>query len=127
MNRSVSAQPYGSNYFLPGKVAGKAATFLLDTGCTKNLLCRRRFDTFSTRDQVNLEPYEGEHGTLAEGSCIPCCGVIELTGRVYDQVISETFIVNAISEATQVPHRFQQVSDMMPGRELLVWTGLADP
>jgi len=59
MNRSVNAQPYESSYFLPGKVAGKAATFLLDTGCTKNLLCRRLFDTFRTWDQVNLDPYGG--------------------------------------------------------------------
>jgi len=84
MNRSVSAQPYGSSYFLTGKLAGKAATFLLDTGCTTNLLSRRLFDTLSARDRANLEPYEGEHGTLADGSCIPFYGVIELTGRVRD-------------------------------------------
>jgi len=48
MNRSVSPQPYGSSYFLPGKLAGKAATFLLDTWCTTNLLSRRLFDTLST-------------------------------------------------------------------------------
>jgi len=30
--RSRSTQPYGSSYFLPGKLLGKAATFLLDTG-----------------------------------------------------------------------------------------------
>jgi len=44
-NRSRSTQPYGSSYFLPGKISGKAATFLLDTGCTTNLLSRRLFDT----------------------------------------------------------------------------------
>jgi len=37
-NRSRSIQPYRSSYFLPGKNSGKAATFLLDTGCTTNLL-----------------------------------------------------------------------------------------
>jgi len=70
-NRSVSAQPYGSSYFLPGKLTQKAVTFLLDTGCTTNLLSRRLFDTLSARDRVSLEPYEGEHGTLVDGSCIP--------------------------------------------------------
>jgi len=83
-NRSVSAQPYGSSYFLPGKLAGKAVTFLLDTGCTTNLLSWHLFDALSARDRASLEPYEGEHGTLADGLCIPFYGVVELTGRVRD-------------------------------------------
>jgi len=44
-NRSRSTQPYGSSYFLPGKLLCKTATFLLDIGCTTNLLSRRLFDT----------------------------------------------------------------------------------
>jgi len=51
------------------------------------------FETLSARDRASLEPYEREHGTLADRSCIPFYGVIELTGRVHDQVINETFIV----------------------------------
>jgi len=94
----VSAQPYGSSYFLPGKLAGKAVTFLLDTGCTTNLLSRRLFDTLSARDRASLEPYDVEYGTLADGSCSPFYGVVELTGRVRDQVISETFIVSQLKE-----------------------------
>jgi len=94
----VSAQPYGSSYFILGKLTRKVATFLLDTGCTTNLLCRRLFDTLSARDRASLEPYKGEHGTLADGSCIPFYGVIELTGRVCDQMISETFIVSQLKE-----------------------------
>jgi len=90
----MSAQPYGSSYFLLGKFAGKAATFLLDTGCTTNLLSQRLFDTLNAEDRANLEPYEGKHGTLVDGPCIPFYGVIELTGRVCDQVISETFIIS---------------------------------
>jgi len=92
----VSAQPYGGSYFLRGKLARKAATFLLDSECTANLLSRRLFDTFSAKDQDNLEPYEGEHSTLADRSCIPFYGVIDLTGRVRDHVISETFIVSQV-------------------------------
>jgi len=64
MNRSVSAQPYRSSYFLPSKLAGKAATFLLNTECTTNLLSWHLFDTLSARDWANLEPYEEEHGTF---------------------------------------------------------------
>jgi len=90
----VSAQPYGSSYFLPGKLAGKAVTFLLDT----NLLSWCLFDTLSASDRASLEPYEGKHGMLADGLCIPFYGVIELTGRVRDQVISESFIVSHFKE-----------------------------
>jgi len=84
MSRSVSAQPFGSNYFLPNKITGKAATFLLDTGCTTNFLSRRLFDTLNARDMANIEPYEGEHNTLADRSCITYYGVIELTGQFPD-------------------------------------------
>jgi len=96
--RSRSTQPYGSSYFLPGKILGKAATFLLDTGCTTNLLSRRLFDTLGGRERASLEPYEGAHGTLADGSCIPFYGVISLPGCVRDQAIHETFIVSQLKE-----------------------------
>jgi len=57
MSCSESTQPYGSSYFTPGKLNGKAATFLLDTWCTTNLLSRGLYDTLSARDRANLEPY----------------------------------------------------------------------
>jgi len=129
MNRSMSAQPYGSSYFLPGKLAGKAVTFLLDTGCKTNLLSRRLFHTLSARDRASLEPYDGEHGTLADGSCILFYGVVELTGRVRDQVISETFIVSQLKENAILGmpflqrHRchidFCKSAVVMAGRELV--------
>jgi len=97
-NRSRSTQPHGGNYFLPRKILGKAAIFLLDTGCTTNLLSRRLFDTLGARERPSLEPYEGVHGTLANGSCIPFYGIITLPGRVRDQVIHETFIVSQLKE-----------------------------
>jgi len=70
-SHSRSTQPYGSSYFLPGKISGRAATFLLATGCTTNLLSRRLFDTLGAQERASLEPYEGAHGTLADESCIP--------------------------------------------------------
>jgi len=75
-------QPHGSSYFLPGKIAGKPANFLLDSGCTTNLLIRQFFDTLSAKVRNGLEPYEVDHGTIADGSCIPFYGIIELTGHV---------------------------------------------
>jgi len=94
----IQVQPHGDSYFLSGKVAGKAVTFLLDSGCTTNLLSRRVFDTLSLRDKKGMRPYEGEHGTLADGSCIPFHGIIELTGRVRDQSIQETFFVSSLKK-----------------------------
>jgi len=86
-------QPHGSSYFLPGKIAGKTANFLLDSGCTTNLLSRQFFDTLGATIRRGLEPYKGNHGILADESCIPFYDIIELTGRIRDQTIQETFIV----------------------------------
>jgi len=94
----VRVQPHGDSYFLPGKVSGKPVTFLLDSGCTKNLLSRHVFDALPHKERREIEPYIGEHGTLADGSCIPFYGIIVLTGRVRDQVIQETFVVSQLEE-----------------------------
>jgi len=96
--RQVRTQPHGNSYFLQGKIAGKAATFLLDSGCTTSLISRQLFDTLSAKVSSELEPYDGEYGTLADGSCIPFYGIIELTGRVRNQAIQETFIVSQLKE-----------------------------
>jgi len=94
----VRTQPHGNSYFLPAKIAGKPAIFLLNSGCTTNLISRQLFDTLSAKVRNELEPYDGEYGTLADGSCIPFYGIIELTGRVRDQAIQETFIVSQLKE-----------------------------
>jgi len=71
----------------PGKVAGKAVTFLLDSGCNTNFLSKRVFDALPPKVRKELAPYTGEPGNLADGSRIPFYGVIELPGRVRDQAI----------------------------------------
>jgi len=63
-----------------------------------NLLNRQLFDTLSARDKAGMEPYDGEHGMLADGSCIPFYGLVELAGRVRDQAIQKTFIVSQLKE-----------------------------
>jgi len=67
VNHSKSVQPYGNSYFLPKKTAGKAASFLLYTGYTINLLSLRLFDTLGAHERANIQSYEGAHGTLANG------------------------------------------------------------
>jgi len=73
-----------------------------------NLISCQLFDTLSARVQGRMEPYHGEYGTLADGSCIPFYGVIELTGRVRDQAIQETqggrYSRDAVLETTRMSH-----------------------
>jgi len=62
------------------------------------MLSRRLFDTLGARERTSLEPYKSAHGTLADGSFILFYGVISLPGRVREQTIHETFIVNQLKE-----------------------------
>jgi len=94
----VRLQPHGESYFLPGKVAGKAVTFLLDLGCSTNILSKRVFDTLPPKERRELTPHTGEPGTLADGSRLPFYGVVELTGRVRGQAIRETFVLSKLTE-----------------------------
>jgi len=94
----VRVQPHGDSYFLPGKVTGRDVTFLLNSGCTTNLLSRRVFNTLPLKERKELAPYTGEPGTFADGSCISFDGVIKLTGRVRDQAIQETFVISPLEE-----------------------------
>jgi len=43
-------------------------------------------------------PQPWEPGTFADGSRIPFYGIIELTGRVRDQAIQETFVISQLEE-----------------------------
>jgi len=96
----VRVQPHEDSYFLPSKVDDRAVTFLLDSGCSTNLLSHRVFDALPLKEGWGIEPYTGEHDTLADGSCIPFYGIVELTGRIRDQVIQETFIISQLKEDT---------------------------
>jgi len=117
---------------------GKAATSLLDTGCTTNLLSRRLFDTLGARERASLEPYDGAHGTLADRSGIPFYSIITLPGRVRDQVIHETFIVSHLKEDAiafwdchfwrNTSHTdFQKSAVVMAGKELACVDKLGGP
>jgi len=52
------------------------------------------------KDKAGLEPYQEKHGTLAHRSCNPFYGIIELTSRVRDQAIQETFVSQPKEDAT---------------------------
>ncbi|XP_067940642.1 uncharacterized protein [Watersipora subatra] len=90
-------RPHGSSYYLPGKVGGKPALFLLDTGCNTNLISKRMFDQLPQSFKQQLKPCT-THGQLADGSRLPFYGVAQLPGRLRDMKFEETFVVSSISE-----------------------------
>lgn len=90
-------KPYQPSYFLPGKVEGKAALFLLDTGCNTNLLSKHVFDRLAPRVRQGLEPC-GSHGIMADGTRLPFYGIIQLEGRLRDIKFCETFVISQINE-----------------------------
>ena len=51
---TTQAVTYIGSLFVPGRVAGKSLSFLVDTGCTHNLLSRTVFDHLpaQTRQQM---------------------------------------------------------------------------
>ena len=42
--KQIFDRPHQASYFIPGRVEGRPAQFLLDTGCTTNLLAKHLFD-----------------------------------------------------------------------------------
>ena len=55
-----------ASYFLPGKVEGHLAQFLLDTGCTTNLLSKQVFNKLPNQIQMCLE--DNPYGIIAEST-----------------------------------------------------------
>ncbi len=94
---SATERPYQPSYFLPGKVEGRAALFLFDTGCNTNLLAKHVFDLLPARLRQFLEPCHS-HGVMADGTRLPFYGIITLSGRLRDIKFEETFVVSQINE-----------------------------
>ena len=92
-----SERPHGPSYFLPGKVEGRPALFLIDTGCTTNLLGKHIFDRLPERVRSQLVECD-HHGTMADGTRLPFYGVIQLNLRVKEMVIEEKLVVSRINE-----------------------------
>ena len=92
----VLDRPYTTSYFLPGKLEGKSVQFLIDTGCTTNLLSRHVFDWLPERIKSGLEESDS-HCVMADGTQLPFYGVLRLPLRVRDVKAEEIFMVSRIS------------------------------
>ena len=82
-----------SSLFLPGKVEGHALHYLIDTGCSLNLLSKRIFDLLPVKVTRGLQSSEIKSGTLADGSGLEFYGQVELNGRIRSETAEITFIV----------------------------------
>ena len=95
--QQVFDRPYRASYFIPGKVEGRAVQFLLDTGCTTNLLAKHVFDRLPERVRSQRQEY-ASYGLLADGTRLPFFGMVRLAVRLRQVKIEETFVVSQISE-----------------------------
>ena len=92
------ARPHQESYFLAGKVAGKTTRFLLDTGCTTNLLSKSTYDKLSEKVKGNLEPADRIQGMVADGSPLRFFGTIKLSFRIKSLVWEERVLVAQIKD-----------------------------
>ncbi|XP_067939742.1 uncharacterized protein [Watersipora subatra] len=86
------------SYFLPGKVSGRPVYFLIDSGCTSNIISQHVFERISKGVRDQLMPYESQ-GRLADGSQMEISGTIELSGRLRDIAFVSEFLVCPVTES----------------------------
>ena len=90
-------RPYEATYFLPGKLAGRPVHYLLDTGCTTNLLGKHVFDKLPPHVRSQREECDS-HGVMADGTQLPFFGVLRASIRVRDIKVEEAFVISQINE-----------------------------
>ena len=99
LSYSDTSNPHSPSLFVPSKVVGRSVNFLIDTGCTTNLLARHVYRELPASVRSNAQPLpEGHQGTLADGSKIEfdCC--LRVSCRIRNLRITETFMVCPIKE-----------------------------
>ena len=90
-------RPYTTSYFIPGKLEGKPVQFLIDTGCTTNLLSKQVFNRPPERVKSYLEVSD-PHGIMADGTQLPFYGVLRLLLHVRDVKTVAVFVISRINE-----------------------------
>ena len=93
---SKPKEPHHGIYFMPGKVEGKGCQFLLDTGCSTNILSKRMFNLLQPSTRNRLIPINSI-ASLADGSSLDFEGQLTVHGRIREVPFQEEFLVgNAI-------------------------------
>ena len=88
---------YPSSLFIPGRVGGRNLTFLIDTGCTHNLLSRAVYDRLPASIRQRMQTQEST-AAMADGSGLPIYGSIRLEGRLRNVKFEADFLVSRISD-----------------------------
>ena len=95
--QQIFDRPHQASYFVPGKIEGKPAQFLLDTGCTTNLLGKHVFDRLPERIRSQKKDY-AKYGLLADGTRLPFYGILRLNVRLRQVKTEEVFIISQLNE-----------------------------
>ena len=94
---TTQAVMYIGSLFVPGRVAGKTLSFLVDTGCTHNLLSRTVFDRLPAQTRQQMV-YGETVAAMADGSGLHIYGSIGLSGRLRNVPFEARFLVCRISD-----------------------------
>ncbi|XP_067931265.1 retroviral-like aspartic protease 1 [Watersipora subatra] len=99
------SRPHSTSNFLPGRVGGQPIQFLLDTGCTTNLINKQVFDQLpgAVRDQLKESD---SHGLLADKTRLPFYGIIHQAIHLRDVKTEEVFVVSHLSEDAMLRRPF---------------------
>ena len=87
----------GGCLYVPGNLGTKKVTYLVDTGCSHNLLSKSVFDRMPSGTRHQLVPLETA-AAMADGSGLPIYGRITLQGRVRNMRFEGEFLVSRIAD-----------------------------
>lgn len=93
----VEERSYGANYLMPGRIEGRLARFLTDSGCTTNLLSKIVFDRLPNRTKQTIQESQS-HGALTDGTQLTFYGIIRLPMRVRNIRAEDVFVVSRVCE-----------------------------
>ena len=113
-----------STLFLPGKVEGHSVKFLLDSGCTLNLLSCAVFEKLPESLKRSISAYKVP-GKLADGSALPFHGQLELSVRLRSEQARITMVVADIEfdAILGMPFFHDHACEIMFGDATLVMNG----
>jgi len=96
--------------YLPGKVAGKHIHYLVDSGCTRNLLSKVVFDRLPASTRAELVPCR-RSAEMADGSGLPLYGLIRLKGKLRSVPFEDDFMVAKIMDDAIIGLSFLQENE----------------
>ena len=94
---SEQGRPFSSSHFITGEIAGVSVRFLVDTGCTTNILSSRTVRKLPVEVRETVEADKAA-GSLADGTPIDLAGSLRLDMQVEHLIMEETFMIGGVDE-----------------------------